>query len=198
MRADLKDLHARFYAAFKQAESAIKSAEHAGEDLPIPCINELRYAGYHHIRSDQFFADGFHEKAEEEMRKAIRHTERAHFDISEFYVSIYSEKVKVIIGSYRGYEYLAARHIPNYSGHIETIHEIGNFLETLHTLDKASPNYVEHCKFICRKLKDFIAAFRSVEGALLSEIAEKESGKKISWIQCLVSAIIGFLLGKFF
>ena len=71
MRADLKDLHARFYAAFKQAESAIKSAEHAGEDLPIPCINELRYAGYHHIRSDQFFADGFHEKAEEEMRKAF-------------------------------------------------------------------------------------------------------------------------------
>ncbi len=198
MHPKLDDLHARFYAAFKQAEGAIKSAEHAGEDLPVPCINELRYAGYHHIRSDQFRADGLPEKAEEEMQKAIRHAKRAHFDVSEFYVSIYSEKARAVIDSYKGYEYLAARHIPNYSEHITVISELGNFLEALHALDKESPDYVAHCKAICQKLKNFIDAFRSVEGALLSEIAEKESGKKISWVQCLISAIVGFLLGKLF
>ena len=130
------------------------------------------------------------------MLKAIRHANRANFDVLEFYIAVYSEKTKAIIESYKGYEYLAARHIPNYKEHIATVNQIGNIIENTHAIDKESPDYIEYCTGICKRLKAFADAFYSVEDTLLSEIADKESSRKRSWKQCVVGIIGGFVLAE--
>lgn len=202
---DIDSLRVLLFDAFRRAERAIKKAEHAGEPLPIPCINELRYAGFHHIASDKALAEGNDDLARDEMQKAARHARRAEFDVAEFYVAVYSEAAKDIMLSYKGFEYLAARHIRNYSKHVKNLNAIGDLLENTHELDKESDDYKTRCYEICRKLKAFIDAFRDAELALMAEIAAKKSGETLSWIQCLIGIIggalagglIGWLIGRF-
>lgn len=204
-RTEIDALRERLFDSFRRAENAVKAAEHAGEPLPVPCINELRYAGFHHIASDKALSRGDVSSALEEMRKAVRHARRAEFDVAEFYIAVYSEAAKDVMTAYKGYEYLAARHIPDYARHVRTLNAIGDLLDNTHVLDKESADYSERCYRICRELKAFIDAYRSVEPALLSEIADKEAGKRLSWRQCalgifggaLVGVLAGWLFGKF-
>lgn len=188
-------LHVDYYKAFEEAEGAIKKAEHAGEDLPIPSINELRYAGFHHAKADKLLSEGDESGAIENIQKAIRHANRARFDAYEFYIAVYSERVKDIFESFKGYEYIASRHIPNYKKHTAKLNEIGNMIENTNDMDKESKDYVERCEKTCRSLQRFVSDFRSVECALFSEIEESKSSKGRSWIQCIIGIVASFLLG---
>ena len=46
-----KDAIKQVVDLFDAAEDKIKEVEQLSEDLPIPSINELRYAGYHLARA---------------------------------------------------------------------------------------------------------------------------------------------------
>ena len=188
-------LHVDYYKAFEEAEQVVKKAEHAGEYLPIPSVNELRYAGFHHAKADKLLSEGDEAGAVENMQKAIRHANRARFDAYEFYIAVYSERVRCIFESFKGHEHIAARHIPNYKKHIARLNEIGNMIENTNDIDKESKGYVENCEKTCRSLQRFISDFRSVECALFSEIEEGKLTKKRSWIQCIIGIVASFLLG---
>lgn len=179
---------------FSQSERAIKQVEHGGAEPPIPSINELRYAGFHHIVANQLKINGEHEKALEEMRKALRHVRRARFDVNEFYLTICAEQIAAYRKSFSGYEYLAAQIIPNFCSHMNAMREAGRLIEQASSWDKESPAYLEKSESILKKMRAFENDFASVEGALFDAIAEKERGRKIAWLQCGISIVLGALL----
>ncbi|MBX8492106.1 hypothetical protein K5D42_19755 [Pseudomonas cichorii] len=63
---------------FRLAEKKIKLVENLNQELSIPAINELRYAGFHMA---QFLAGG--DDASEQLSKAENHCKRAIYDAVE-------------------------------------------------------------------------------------------------------------------
>jgi hypothetical protein len=75
------------YKAFEKAKDRIKKItydiygpDNTEQTLAAPALNELRYVGFHIIRAISKFD---RKEQEEELRRAIRHCERASYDIIE-------------------------------------------------------------------------------------------------------------------
>lgn len=179
---------------FNKTENIIRQSEHSGAEPPIPAINELRYAGYHHIEANKFRINGKHPDAIEEMRKAVRHVRRARFDANEFYLTICAEHIAAYRKSFNGYEYLAAQIIPNFHKHMTAMREAGALIEQTSSWDKESPEYIKKSESILKKMRAFERDFAIAETALFDAISEKERGQKIAWKQCGISIILGALL----
>lgn len=83
---------------FDEAEKKIKYIEMIGEDLPIPAINELRYAGCHITRSWSLQNDP---EGLEEVNRAIKHGKRANYDAIEIGILYYLENLRQFQEDYR-------------------------------------------------------------------------------------------------
>lgn len=101
---------------------------------------------------------------------------------------------------------MASSVIPNYFKHSKALYAISAELESLHELDKESPEFVKICEKHIRTAREFIRDFHSAEEVLFSEIEkremereqtekEKKNEKRISWFQVLCGAVLGTLLG---
>ncbi len=79
----------RLLDLFEQAETKIKNFELiTSEGLFIPSINQLRYAGYHIVRS---LLNDDEKELQAERVKAINHVKRAIYDIDESLLIYYIE-----------------------------------------------------------------------------------------------------------
>lgn len=193
-----------FIEGFIAAESALKKYEREGAETLVPCINELRYSAYHVAQALKAEQNG--ESAGNHWQRAIRHTQRAKFDVMEFNVALCMDKVEKITQSYKGYEFLAGSIIPNYFKHSKALYTISSELENLHELDKESSEFTKLCEKHIRAARDFIRDFHTAEEVLFSEIEkrelereqalkEKNHDKKIAWVQVIISAVLGAILG---
>ena len=81
---------------FQQAEEKIKLVEKLSQELSIPAINELRYAGYHMTQYLSGNAD-----AETELTKAQNHCKRAIYDAVEAGVTRQLELIKQFQDDFR-------------------------------------------------------------------------------------------------
>jgi DNA repair exonuclease SbcCD ATPase subunit len=84
-----------FREAWDKAESRIKRTERLRTSLTIPAVNELRYAGYHLLRSvvhDQEPDDG--DTPQESLKKGILHCRRATYDAVDAEAMLYLERAK--------------------------------------------------------------------------------------------------------
>lgn len=195
-----------FIESFTDAERSLKAYERESSETLEPCINELRYSAYHVAQALKAELNG--ESADFHWQRAIRHTRRAKFDVLEFRVALCMEQVNKIAESYKGYEFLAGSIIPNYFRHSKALFSVSSELERLHELDKESSEYVKMCEKHIRVARDFIRDFHAAEEVLFSEIANREMEKEqsvkdkkrdkgISWVQVIISALLGALLGHF-
>ncbi|MBX8531686.1 hypothetical protein K5D32_18590 [Pseudomonas cichorii] len=82
---------------FQLAEEKIKLVENLNQELSIPAINELRYAGYH---MTQFLASTG-EEADKQLGKAENHCKRAIYDAVEAGVTSQLEMIKVFQSDFR-------------------------------------------------------------------------------------------------
>lgn len=199
------ELQKEFVREFIEAEKALKRYERDGQETLVPCINELRYAAYHVAHAIQEGGNNA-ESVLAHWQKAVRHTRRARYDVLEFSVALNMERVAKISESYKGYEILASSIIPNYFKHQKSIRAISEELETVHELDKESPEYVKLCEKHIRVAKDFIRDFDAAQEVLFSSIAHKEAeraegarqrkdDRQLSWLQLILSCIISAILG---
>ena len=79
--------------AYREAEEAIRRVEVYTKKVPVPAVNEMRYAGYHALRHLVVGEDG--EKARE-REKAISHCHRAYYDAQSFLLLIlYSKALNI-------------------------------------------------------------------------------------------------------
>lgn len=71
--------------AYHEAEEAIRRVEVYTKKVPVPAVNEMRYAGYHALRHLIVEEDG---EKEREREKAISHCHRAYYDAQSFLLLI--------------------------------------------------------------------------------------------------------------
>jgi len=75
-------------ALFDRAEVDLKKSEHLDSNLNIPCINELRYAGYHIAKATS------DDNPDENLEKAVGHCKRAIYDANESAVIFLLEDIR--------------------------------------------------------------------------------------------------------
>ena len=85
-------------ALFARAEQSIKNAEMDGYGLPIPPINELRYATRHLLNA--FIHTNDHNYCDEHIARCKRHCLRAIYDAQEIPVIGYIDCIKGFFESY--------------------------------------------------------------------------------------------------
>lgn len=179
---------------FAKAEQAVKDYEHLTAELPVPSVNELRYAGCHAIQALKLGITES-EKCHELLDRATRHARRAYFDVLEYDVILMTKKVEAYQRSYEGYEYLAASIVPHYLEHINKLNALGELLGSAHELDKESPSYVDGCREQIQVMRDFINDFLVAQPPLFAAIANDQKKGRISWLQCIIGIVISFILG---
>ncbi|MEG0025095.1 MAG: hypothetical protein RR719_07100 [Akkermansia sp.] len=188
------DLAELLYSEFAKAEKAVKDYEHLAAELPVPSINELRYAGFHAVQAIKLGISE-HDKCHELLDRAIRHSRRAYYDVLEYDVMLMTKKVEAYQRVYEGYEYLAASIIPGYIDHIKKLNALGELLGSAHELDKESPVYIDGCGEQISVMRNFINDFLSAQEPLYAAIAHEQKSSHISWIQCIIGIVASFVLG---
>lgn len=179
---------------FSKAEKAVKDYEHLTGELPFPSVNELRYAGCHAVQAIKLGL-GENEKCIELLDRAVRHSRRAFYDVLEFDVMLMTQKVEACKRAYEGYEYLAASVIPNYLDHVKRLNNLGEQLDVVHELDKDSREYVHLCRNQIQVMRNFVKDFLAAEEALFAAIKHDQQRYRLSWVQCAVGIVGGFVLG---
>ncbi len=98
---------------FDQAEAKVKEVEQLSNQLSIPSINQLRYVGYHLVRS--ICADDTTAEFSIQIEKAERHCKRAIYDAVEIGIIYLFEKIK--------------NFQDDYSKHSEVVTVLNNYIE---------------------------------------------------------------------
>lgn len=83
---------------FIETEDQIKKSERATQQLHIPAINELRYAGHHLLKG---LTNNHASERDEQLRRALRHCQRARYDAVEILLWYYLGEFKKFQDDYR-------------------------------------------------------------------------------------------------
>ena len=212
-----KDFLQAYKEAFAKAEVAVRFAELSIHNLSIdrssdeaccermptpsgvvvPAINELRYSAKHMIDALSL-ADK--NAADEQMRRAIRHCERARFDALRATVLFFIRDFRQFSEDYR----MIADPIEGAEEHRKVVEETLDFL----CADQGSDSPDEGCKKLqdaVDRMRPFFMASSSVRGQLNQVLAgmeqhktetrqdAKDSKKATIWFTVL-GIVVGYLL----
>ena len=148
---------------YNTAEQFIKEVEICQSELPIPAINELRYAGHHLLK-------GLVESDEEEALKSIAdaedHCNRAMYEASEAGIGYLLDTLKAFQTDYKDIPIQPI--VPDYLSVRETAEEAANKL-TAGRVNRTSPK--EHAS-------EYMCMFRALrKGMEQLEVARDELNK---------------------
>jgi hypothetical protein len=128
--------------AFRQAEQDIKTVEleSYGEDLNIPSINELRYVGHHLCKVFQENITA--EDQAEELKRALRHCERASYDAVELGIISQLEAISIFQKDYKKDNIISQW--SEYVADMNKVQAAKNFIEA-HSIQRERENYFREC-----------------------------------------------------
>lgn len=132
---------------FRLAEEKIKLVENLNEELPIPAINELRYAGYHMA---QYLAGG--PDADEQLAKAQNHCKRAIFDASEAGVTHQLEVFRVFKHDFR--PLIVSETVPDFAQIEAQVRDAKKLILTPRNESDSREAYYEQCSVHLAKLRE--------------------------------------------
>jgi len=180
--------------AYSAAESAIRSVEAITNKVPIPALNEMRYAGYHAIA---YLLAAESRTREEEFEKTASHCRRAYFDAqSVLLLSLYA-RVRNIRDGLGSYLHFFPEMIGEpYSAKKIAVEEARTFIETLRSVKKDGNRWEKRgeeyatCKPHIEACRAYIQMFESVREELCSKVdaaktAEKKNAQSL-WIPVAV------------
>jgi hypothetical protein len=144
----------RYLDRFAQAEKIVKEIQRADEEVVIPAINQLRYAGRHIF---EYLADPNHEDSQKHLNEIDAHISRATFDALEAGVLFLLGEVK----EFKAFARLVTVTdvIPNYLDYMKDVRKIKVYLAGIENrdfrddTDKLYQMYKE-LEEICHSLED--------------------------------------------
>jgi len=192
---EIKDL-------FDKAEEAIKEAELIERKLPIPPINELRYAFYHYLR-----AQGNNpEEERSQLDRCKRHCQRALYDAYEIPLLYFIERFDYFKSTYDiNVMNLAVADFPNKSRivrealkKLNEIREARRISEREKNEGEENPNdrrheFFEWCKQEKKNLQKIIEEFDDVEPQISEECAKRDHRYKKSELKATIGIVIGII-----
>ena len=128
-----------FCRLFALAECKVKQLENTIDKLPIPSINELRYAGFHSVCSLKIGISD--ETKQKEIQSAINHCKRAIHDAMEIGILYYLREIREFEKDYKFVSITSV--LPSYIQDTITINEIRGFIDKLNRHDENRMNHWE-------------------------------------------------------
>ncbi len=120
--------------AYREAEAAIRSVEVCTSRMPIPALNEMRYAGYHAIACLQ---EKDARVREEEFARTISHCRRAYFDAQSVLLLTLYARVKNILEGLGAYLHFFPEMVGNeYAAKKLAVERARVFIEKLRSVKK--------------------------------------------------------------
>ena len=186
---EVAERHRRLRAAYKEAEDAIHSLGIEGEGVDTLAINELRYAGYHLLKSLTASEDS---ECDEELRRAESHCERALYEAYDaaifFRLDLYQRFAKdyatVVVSDV----------VDDYVEIVKTMRRAKQLLEDARAKTTDRSEYYTQIKAIYSELTDASETLEAARDELNKRLASAETEYRRSWrqpIATVVAAIVG-------
>lgn len=182
-----KDDLGELIALFTEAEAKLKEAEEIDGEIIIPSINELRYVGFHVLRSIAYEDE---KSFESELSKAANHARRAIYDAAEAQVIFLLEKVKNFQERHRRSASVTDV-IDNYIDLMQEVEEAKEKISQVRQqkLPVERTEYYQRCNPHIQKLKNIVSKLDVAE----PEIAKKEKYSARIFVITLVATVAGIL-----
>lgn len=189
--------YAELREAYREAEKAIREVEVVAKKVPVPALNEMRYAGYHAIAVN--LAESA-EAREEEARKTVAHCRRAYFDAhSMLLLLLYTEvqNIRKALGKHLHFfpEIIGAAYVDKK----EAVLNARKFIERLHSVkdDKqrweARNEIYQACKPHVDACRAYIDAYETVREELSAKVEAAKRAEK-HWLIGILLTILGILV----
>ena len=184
----------QFTSSYSQVDASVDEYIQSRGEYPIPAINELRYAVRHLI--DAVLAPD-KSKQKESWERALRHVDRARYDIPEYECGSLRLRVEAMLGTdaYKRYHHIVVKCIPNYYRHMIAFYETYEELKTFPALDKNSSVYEQRCNRMIRTAQEFLDDIIKAE-PLICAAMEKEDRRKRNFKIWKISIFFGMALLK--
>jgi hypothetical protein len=170
--------------AFKAAEKRLKTIEREDvrDGLDIPSVNELRYVSFHILASLETDDVGVQQ---EQIKRAIRHCQRASYDAVELRVLQLLEDVQQFRDDYRLVP--VSNVLLGYVEMMAKTQEINQFIAD--ASDETKPEYYEICE---QKLEDLKIIVVKLDASReeLNKLVNKEGTELKKWLLMSITAII--------
>lgn len=175
---------------FKLAEEKIKLVENLNQELVIPAVNELRYAGYHMA---QFLSkDG---EATEQLHKAQNHCKRAIYDAVEAGVAHQLELIKKFQDDFR--MLVLTEHISDYANLRKQILQARDLILRSKAADEDRASYYAECSLHLQNLRTGLETLEQYREDLVKVIRQRN---RSSWINVslMAAAVVVGAVGAVF
>jgi len=194
-----KESVAHLFECFRNAEDEIKKFEKEYGEVPIPSINELRYAGYHIAEAAQ--NNSSEVSIKENIAKAVNHCKRAKYDAHEASSMLVLEKIKDFNERYRKVTE-TQKIISDYSSILGEVNEVSdNLQETIPNNFDSRDEYYTAVENGNKRLKNILKKLEESEPAIEALIAENNNLKKRDsrrFVIQITLAIIGVIFSFIF
>ncbi len=175
-------LDSSFSHLFQQAEAAVKEVELSQQELIIPAINELRYAGYHITKLIN------RPELSDELTKAENHCKRAIYDAYEANILFLIAEVKTFKDDYRNT--IINNIVPDYTEYQTQVKEIISFVQV--TDKETKEEHYTKCLKYNQQLKKIVTKLDGAREELNKQI-KLERRKSQLLIVGIVLAVLGII-----
>lgn len=186
-----KEKMTELFGCFRDAENEVKKFEKEYGDVPIPSINELRYAGYHIAEAAQ--NDSSEVSINDNIDLALNHCKRAKYDAHEASTMLVLEKIKDFNDRYRR----LTETTETISSYVETLQEIDEISEKLQeTIPSSYGSREEYYGAVSegdKKLKTILKKFQLSEISIESRVKENNDKKKQSTRRFITTTLLTVL-----
>lgn len=183
---------------FDEAEEKLKEVELLNSELPIPAINQLRYAGYHLAR---LFCESDSEKIDAQINKAKGHCKRAIYDAHEVGIIHLLEQIKAFSEKDNPFSHFIIDVIQAYPQLLLSANEASSFIAKIKENHRDNrDSYYQQCEPHYQKLREIVSTLKVSEPLIDQKaIAYIENDRKESrrFIMTSLLALLGIAVTAF-
>lgn len=175
---------------YRQAEEKIKLVENLSQELSIPAVNELRYAGYHMVQYLSGNGD-----SEIELKKAQNHCKRAIYDAVEAGITHQLEMIRIFQHDFK--VLILSDFIPNYPALQKQIREARDLILAPKSDRNDRAAYYEECVAQLENLRAGLDKLDEHREELLKRLKLSNRSSVLTW-SMLTATLIATVVGAIF
>ena len=186
---NVAEQHRQLRVAYKEAEDAIHSLGIEGSGVDLLAVNELRYAGYHLLKSLTASNDS---ERDEELRRASGHCERALYEAHDAAIFYRLEQYRRFKEDYA--TVVVSEVIENYIDIVKTMRRTRQLLEDVRKATTDRSQYYLDIRNVYAEIAEASETLEAARDELNKHLVRDQVQDRRWWVQVTVG-FIGASLG---